>query len=353
VTTTPTPSLTYRALREDDGPAVLDLLTIALAGGPTGERSQAFLDWKHRDNPFGRSPGMVAVHDGRVVGVRLFMRWELRVGGRTLRAVRAVDTATHPDYQRRGIFRELTLRMLEKLDRDEGLDLVFNTPNADSRPGYLKMGWRPVGDLNVRISPVRPIHFVRGLAAARAANSSGSAIAVTSVPGARTIDSALPTAGSIFAGTDEIVALLDRRREVDGIHTPLSVDYLRWRYGRPPGLDYRAVAVRRRGELVGLGLGRVRRRARLAELTLGDVLVADGDVRTARAVLRAARRAGVDHVAVHTAAGTEIGRAAASVGYLTVPGQGIGLVATPRPACPVDVLDPAGWRLSLGDLEVF
>ena len=349
---TTAPTLNFRSVEDADAPAVLELLTAALAGGPTGERSQAYLDWKHRDNPFGRSPGMLAEHDGRVVGVRLFLRWELRAGERTLRTVRAVDTATHPDYQRQGIFRRLTLGMLEHLDRDEGLDLVFNTPNADSRPGYLRMGWAPVGELGVRISPVRPVRFLRGMAGARSANASGSAADVAPVAEGR-IDSLLPAAADVLDDRDDVAALLARRSVGQRIHTPLSAAYLHWRYVQPPGLDYRAVEVRERGELVGLGLGRVRHRAGLAEFTLGDVLVPDGDVRTARRVLRAARRAGVDHVAVHTAPGTEIERAALSAGYVTVPGRGIGLVANPRPPCPVDVLDAAAWQLSLGELEVF
>ncbi len=350
---TTTPTLTFRPLRDDDSAAVLELLTTALAGGPTGERSQAFLDWKHRDNPFGRSPGMVATHEDRIVGVRLFLRWELHTGDRVLRAVRAVDTATHPDYQRQGIFRELTLRMLDQLDREDGLDLVFNTPNADSRPGYLRMGWQPVGELGVRISPVRPLRFVRGLSAARSANASGGASAVAPAARPVSIDSDLPTAASALADVEEVAALVARRATPAGIHTPITPTYLDWRYAQPPGLDYRAIVVRRGGQLVGLGLGRVRSRAGLAELTLGDVLVADGDVGAARRVLRAARRAGVDHVALHAAPGTEVARAARASGYLTVPGQGIGLVANPRDRCPVDVLDAADWRLSLGDLEVF
>lgn len=350
---TTTPTLAFRPLRDDDSAAVLELLTTALAGGPTGERSQAFLDWKHRDNPFGRSPGMVATHDDRIVGVRLFLRWELRCGDRLLRAVRAVDTATHPDYQRQGIFRELTLRTLDQLDREDDLDLVFNTPNADSRPGYLRMGWQPVGELAVRISPVRPVRFVRGLSAARSANASGGASAVAPASRPVTVTSDLPSAASVLADGDEVAALLERRAQPAGIHTPLTSGYLSWRYAQPPGLDYRAVVVRRGGELVGLGLGRVRHRAGLAELTLGDVLVAEGDVAAARRVLRAARHAGVDHVALHAAPGTEVARAALISGYLAVPGQGIGLVANPRSRCPVDVLDADAWRLSLGDLEVF
>ena len=75
-----TTTVTVRALTAGDEGEVLQLLTSTLAGGPTGERTQAYLDWKHRDNPFGESPGLVAVHEGQLVGVRLFLRWQLHLG---------------------------------------------------------------------------------------------------------------------------------------------------------------------------------------------------------------------------------------------------------------------------------
>ena len=138
----------------------------ALGGGPTGENTAAFFEWKHQENPFGPSPGLVAHADGRLVGVRLFLRWELRAGERTFHAVRAVDTATDPEFQGRGIFRRLTLGLLQQLDEGGDLDLVFNTPNANSRPGYLKMGWQDVGSIPVKLSPVRPVALLRGVRAA-------------------------------------------------------------------------------------------------------------------------------------------------------------------------------------------
>ena len=39
---------------------------------------------------------------GKLVGVRAFMPWMWTKGGKTYQAIRAVDTATHPDYQGRG-----------------------------------------------------------------------------------------------------------------------------------------------------------------------------------------------------------------------------------------------------------
>ena len=102
---------------------------------------------------FGASPIWLAEIDGQIAGYRAFMRWELvDASGRLWRAVRAVDTATHPDFQRRGIFSRLTMHAVEEM-RDEGGDIVFNTPNTQSRPGYLKMGWIDVGRLPVAIRP--------------------------------------------------------------------------------------------------------------------------------------------------------------------------------------------------------
>ncbi len=33
----------------------------------------------------------------------------------------------------------------------DGVDVVFNTPNDQSRPGYLKMGWSEVGRVPVAV----------------------------------------------------------------------------------------------------------------------------------------------------------------------------------------------------------
>ena len=115
------------------------------------EELSASDDWLievgHPVDPFGRSFMLVAETDGRIVGLRAFMRWEFVAGDRRFRAVRAVDTATHPDHQGKGIFSRLTLEALDSL-RDQA-DFIFNTPNEKSLPGYLKMGWsdrRPRAD---------------------------------------------------------------------------------------------------------------------------------------------------------------------------------------------------------------
>jgi GNAT superfamily N-acetyltransferase len=139
-----------RAGVESDIPQIVLLLKLSL-GESLMPKSETFWRWKHVDNPFGKSPVLVAEEGGELVGVRAFMRWEWRQGEKIFRAVRAVDTATHPHWQGKGIFTRLSLHLAEQC-KNEGIDFIFNTPNKISKPGYLKMGWEQVGRLPVQMA---------------------------------------------------------------------------------------------------------------------------------------------------------------------------------------------------------
>jgi GNAT superfamily N-acetyltransferase len=146
--------MTIRPAVDQDIPSIVELLKISL-GESLMPKSEAFWRWKHIDNPFGRSPVLLAFESNRLIGVRAFMRWEWKQGGKIYKAVRAVDTATHPDHQGKGIFKKLTLQLVEQC-KTENIDFIFNTPNSSSKPGYLKMGWMSNGKMRLRIWPVIP-----------------------------------------------------------------------------------------------------------------------------------------------------------------------------------------------------
>ena len=331
------PGVSVRRFHPGDLPDVLELLDASLGGGPAGRRPPDFFRWKHLDNPFGPSFLLLAEREGRLVGLRAFMRWRLLAGDRAVAAARAVDTATHPDFQGMGIFTRLTLAALDEVRGQ--VDLVFNTPNAKSGPGYLKMGWREVGRVPVRVRVRRPLRLLWGR---RPGADPGQVPPV-----------AAPAAASVLERGPEVAGLLWREPAADGLATARDLGYLRWRYGAAPLLGYRAVTDERDGELAGLAIFRVRPRGGLWETTVAEVL-AGGDQGTARRLLRrVARAAPADHLTFAAPAGSAAARAAARGGFLPAP-AGITLVANPlagdlRP----DPSELGSWSLSLGDLEVF
>jgi hypothetical protein len=258
------------------------------------------------------------------------MRWEFLDGGRTVRAVRAVDTATHPDYQGRGIFTSLTLHALDELAA-EGVGFVFNTPNDQSRPGYLKMGWQVVGQLP---TVVRPSRWHRAGVILRAR-----------VPAERwsTPSDAGEDAAAVLADGAAVGALLDARgRGPAGVATKLSPAYLRWRFGTPL-LGYRAV-VAPGGVEHGLAIFRLRGRGPATEAAIVALLTRAGDRRTAGALVRTiARASGADYLLA-------IDRGAVAPGGLVrLPRTGPLLtwrsVTAPAP--------PSAWNVTLGDIELF
>ena len=137
---------------DSDLKEVISLLKVSL-GEDRIPKTEALWNWKHRQNPFGESPILLAESAGKIIGVRAFLKWEYSREGKIISAQRAVDTAVHPDFQGKGIFSQLTRKLLEK-SRLEGTDLIFNTPNQKSTPGYLKLGWEKWDRLPIKIKPV-------------------------------------------------------------------------------------------------------------------------------------------------------------------------------------------------------
>jgi len=337
-------AIEIRRFRDDDLPAVLELLDASLGGGPAGQRPPEFFRWKHLSNPFGHSYMLLAEADGRIVGLRAFMRWRFRADGRLVDAVRAVDTATHPEYQGMGIFSRLTKQALQ--DLHEEVSMVFNTPNDNSLPGYLKMGWEIVGRIPVWVRPRRPLRFLRGVRGWK----EGDAERQASRP---PVHAELATDALDDPG---VAALLEACQEEAGdrITTPRDLAYLRWRYGAAPLLDYRAVREHRNGRLDGLALFRVRPRGRLWESTVAETLVRPGDHGAARRLLRrTVAAAAVDHLTCHFGGGASIAHRSRRAGFVRAPGGITFVVRSVGEEVRPDPGDLRSWALTLGDVEVF
>lgn len=338
---------TTRRARPEDVPAIVALLRECL-----GDRwSAQYYRWKHEQNPFGPSPGWVAEADGEIVALRIFLRWSWLSGGRRLVAFRAVDTAVHPSFRRQGLFSRLTGQALAELAR-EGGRFVFNTPNRRSLPGYLALGWRLVGRVPLLVYLRRPVRM-----AAAALGRSGAG-------GSAPLDgeelSRIPVLLEALAGAgwDDLGDATDEDdRQDDRLRTPLSAEYLRWRYDAVPGYRYRALHETNRKGVAALIFHR-RRRTGLEEVKISEVLMRGGSRgREMAADLLAwlARTVEADYLVAVAAHGTAERQVLRGAGFL--PARLVGPRLVTRALAPLDgTADPAaatGWRCSLGDLELF
>jgi GNAT superfamily N-acetyltransferase len=300
--------LVIRPAVDSDAEGILQLLKVSLGEGSI-PRNAAYWSWKHLRNPFGVSPVLIAEADGSLVGLRVFMRWTWKRGGEDVLAVRAVDTATHPDWQGKGIFTRLTLALVERMKADR-VQLIFNTPNRYSRPGYLKMGWSSVGKASLWIRPVRPLQAPRAMA----------------------------------------------RRDAR-LSTALSGAYLRWRYVDIPGFTYHASGSwEPRGE--ALIIFRLKSRGSLRELRLCEVLVGpsgDSISRAAELIRNAIRAVRPDYAVAMASARTVERRVLLRAGFLPAPRVGPILTVRSLDAMANGYVPDEweAWRVSIGDLELF
>jgi GNAT superfamily N-acetyltransferase len=325
-----TPEILVRRAVETDRPAILALASSAL-GWREDEPNEALFRWKHDESPFGPSPTWVAEVEGRLAGVRVFLRWEFEAGNSgPIRAVRAVDTATHPDFQGRGIFKRLTLTALGEL-AEEGVGFVFNTPNSQSRPGYLKMGWQDVGRLPVRVLPSSPAALWRMMRAR--------------VPAGKwSIETAAGESAVDVLADREVDDLVDSLGPDGGLRTRRTREFLQWRYGLE-ALHYR-VLVAEAGPGDGILVFRRRARGEAVEVVVADVMVRAGDRTLERRLMTRLRKLSLGDYLIR------IDRRRRSPGGL-VPLPRQGPILTWRSITQAGMPPLEQWDLALGDIELF
>lgn len=319
------PALEIRAAVPADRAEVLALLRRSL-GADDDPRYEDLFAWKHDQNAFGPSPMWVAVDGDRIAAFRTLMRWEFVRDGQVLRAVRAVDTATDPEYQGRGLFTALTMHGLESV-RAEGVEFVFNTPNSQSRPGYLKMAWRDVGTLPTAVRFIGPTGAVAALRSKVPAERWSQPLEV-----GEAVDVWLGDG----RGRDWVEHWRTQPVDVRTIRTNLSAGFLRWRFATPL-LGYRVVDTEDAAIIV-----RSRRRGSATELA---VVARFGNMKRAdQLATRTAKRTGADYA-------IRLGAQRSSTGFAPLPGGGPML--TWRAVGNAGQPPLPNWALGLGDIELF
>lgn len=116
-----------------------------------GKFNRDYLDWLYRCNPDGQVVGFDARDGDRLAAHYVCIPARAKIGSEEVPVLLSLNTATHPEYQGKGLFTklaELTYAAGAKL----GYDSVYGVANANSTPGFTrKLGFQLVGPLQASV----------------------------------------------------------------------------------------------------------------------------------------------------------------------------------------------------------
>lgn len=118
---------------------------------PSANFSAAYLHWLYCQNPDGLAIGFDAWDGERLAAHYVCVPARVRVRGQEALALLSLNTATHPEFQGKGLFTRLALLTYEAA-ASAGLCCVFGVANANSTAGFIrKLGFRLVKPLEARV----------------------------------------------------------------------------------------------------------------------------------------------------------------------------------------------------------
>lgn len=132
----PDGDLTLRPWRDEDQAGILELERAVW--GETEAVDPAFFDWQYRQNPQGRAVIFCCESpEGRIAAQYAVIPIPLRVKGMRITGSLSLNTVTHPDYRRLGLFTKTAIAVYEQL-RQQGIVYTLGFPNENSYPGFVR-----------------------------------------------------------------------------------------------------------------------------------------------------------------------------------------------------------------------
>ena len=162
--------MTFSPVRTDDAALAQYGALFAACFPGANKYTPEYLKWQYADNPDGPVVGFDAWDGERLAAHYVCVPAQAHVAGQDVRVLLSLNTATHPDYQGKGLFTKLAA-MTYSAGAEQGYDAVYGVANANSTPGFLrKLEFQLVRPLEARVgiggigngqAPRRPASFER------------------------------------------------------------------------------------------------------------------------------------------------------------------------------------------------
>jgi len=350
-----------RAYKEGDEEAIFELWEVVRPlMQRSGEQWMRWWNWMYRDNSAGSPIIWFAQSNDKLVGQYAIIPVKMKIGNETVAASQSVDTMTHPDYRRQGVFEVLANKTYEQA-AEEGIHVVYGFPNKYSYPGFVKkLGWFDVGTTQTLF---KPLNWGNAL---KIQISNKFLLKLLSIGGglgqkvfyrarkAPIIEGLTITQVSAF--DERINEFWTRVSSQYQIIVVRNKDYLNWRYVAVPGVDYLIFIAEKAGEIYGYLVWRCIPTEHTKVGTIFDVLAQSEEVAQCL-ISKAMERCEQEKIDLIYSAGIANKaylKAFKRMGFISVPFVKGGQFIAYSSASTISkefLKDPQNWFIQIGDSD--
>lgn len=245
-------NILFRPYKDEDEVALLELYSAVNGEIQDKEHWFKLRNWQYKNNPAGKPIYWLAEYEKKIVGQYALIPAKIKFGDRVIIGYQSVDTKTHPDYQRRGIFGKLALKSYECASAD----VIYGFPNKNSYGGFVKkLGWLEVGALDALVKPLNIKNILQKYISSKLLLKVGEASVniITRIfyntNNTPKVDNLKITKISSF--DDRIDVLW---REISNSYNVMVVrnkEYLNWRYVNVPDVIFTIYIAEMEGKILG------------------------------------------------------------------------------------------------------
>lgn len=198
---------------------ILSFLEGMTAAHHEDERSVDWFHWKFEQSPYGKAIMACAFDGDRVAGCVAYGMGIVQYKGKNWKCALSYETFVHPDYQGQGLFKKLIL-LAEQEMKKEGIQFLYNFPNANSITGFKHMNWICRNDIRVfRIKLCHPLRVLCNISKMR--------------------QSFTPAPSNLSVLKDLRVPELPQPSISSDVINPLwTKEYIQWRFFTYPNREY-------------------------------------------------------------------------------------------------------------------
>lgn len=119
---------------------------------------------KHYKNPLENSLIFGAVEDGELVGINAYLPSRYKLNGEDIYVLQSCESGVLPSHQGRGIWGKVVKYAVEYIEKNTKYVGIIGFPNyRNSYPGFKKMGWKTLYEMNNMIMTNNAKAFAKSL----------------------------------------------------------------------------------------------------------------------------------------------------------------------------------------------